>query len=45
MVELRRQSHSQWYEKIPKNKYNQGCKIPVLKKLYDTEERNLKRYK
>ena len=31
---------SQLYQKIPKNKFNQGCKRPVLGKLQDTEENN-----
>ena len=26
--------------KVPRNKLNQGGKIPVLRKLYNTEERN-----
>ena len=44
---LRRQSHLQLFKKnkIPRNKPNQGCNRPVLRKLQDTEERNRRRYK
>ena len=31
--------------KIPRNKFNQGGEIPVLWKLHDIDERNLRRYK
>ena len=31
--------------KVPKNKPKQGSKRPVLKKLYNTEERNQGRHK
>ena len=34
-----------WKNSKPRNKFNQGGKWPILRKLYDTEERNWRRYK
>ena len=31
--------------KVPRNRFNQGCKRPVLRNLQNTEERNYGRYK
>ena len=33
-------SYSRKKNKVPRNKPNQACKRPILKKLHNTEERN-----
>ena len=35
---LRKQSHLQLHLKVPRNKFNQGAKRNVLRKIQDTEE-------
>ena len=42
-TEIRRKNltyYSNKKNKVPRNKLNQGGKTPVLRKLYNTEERN-----